>query len=204
MGALRESRAPTARALATMALAARAYAEASTTQLLVQRSHQHPDDVLQGRLQREHPQQGRPQQGRPQQGRPRQGRPPQRQRDCIALPACSRQMHAPPPEGRKFELLSPLYYQHAPAAGECPLPKEARVLGANGGTGRCLSFRRTPRRSSTCTARNAWRDGDNMIAYPESVVPATLTTELSRRPACDEQLAKQDVGMSQHDAPEPA
>ena len=90
--------------------------------------------------------------------------------------------------------------EHAPGAGECPLSKRARVLGANGGTGRCLSFRRTPRRSSTCTIRNAWRDGDNMIAYPESVVPATLTTELSRRPACDEQLAKQDVGMSQHDA----
>ena len=51
-------------------------------------------------------------------------------------------------------------------------------------------------RSSTYTARNAWRDGDNIIAYPESVIPVALTPELFRRPTCDEQLVRQDVRVS--------
>ena len=49
------------------------------------------------------------------------------------------------------------------------MPKEARVLGANGDTSRCLTFRKTPGRSSICTVRDAWRGGAGIIAYPESV-----------------------------------
>ena len=72
-------------------------------------------------------------------------------------------------ENSNFYLLFTINMRQA--QGSALLPTEARVFRANGGTGRCLSFRKTPRGSSTCTARNTWRDGANVIVYPELVTP---------------------------------
>ena len=63
--------------------------------------------------------------------------------------------------------------KHVPGARERPLPRKARALDANGATGRCLTFRRMPGRSSICTVRNAWRGGDGVIEYSISLTSSS-------------------------------